>query len=879
MLRITQQTSSAAAKTYFSSADYFTEGQELEGRWYGKGADRLGLSGIVRQKNWDALCDNLDPRTGLQLTARKNAQRRIGWDCTFSVPKSVSLLYALTNDQRIVDAFNDAVDQTMTDIESELHTRVRAKGQNMDRATGNGVWGRFTHFTSRPVDGVPDPHLHSHCFLFNSTFDEAENLWKAVQIHDIKRDANYFNAVMHSRLAHRLVSLGVPIERTVKAWRVTGLDETTESKFSRRRNEIDALAHERGISDPEEKAALGAQTRQHKNKQLSMGELRAIWLSWLTPDESHAIQQAERSMGSAQAPVTDHDAPRAALDHAAEHHFERDSVIPERTLLTTALHHAIGKALPKDILQEHPTKGLIVAEQNGRKMVTSPAVLREESQMIAFARNGRNAYPELAPDDVFPSRDWLNEGQRKALAHLCSGRDRVMLMRGAAGAGKTSLLSEAVEKIQKHGKQVFVFAPSTQASRDVLRSEGFSNAETVSYLLANPEAQAAIQNQVILIDEAGLLGTRTMAKLFDLAQRQNARVILSGDRYQHASVERGSALRLLEEEAGIRSAELTDIVRQKDRYKEAVTYLSQGRVEAGFNALDDLKWIHEIDDPKRRYEQLAAEYLQATEAGKSVLVVSPTHAEGRQVTAAVRSALRHEGKIGVEEHLLPKLTSKKLTVAQRRDPVNYTDGDVVVYTQNARGHRKGERLLVGRDPIPLEQAARFEVYQRGTIGLTRGDKIRITANAMTADGHRVSNGQVYSIKQIADDGTLTLNNGWQLDSAWGQIDYGYCNTSYASQGMTKDIVIVAMSSESFPAINRQTLYVAASRGKQSASIYCDDREGLLDAAMDGDERLSATELTGTRSAQLERYRRYEQFQGQNIPIAHASEREGMTHGH
>ena len=82
------------------------------------------------------------------------------------MPKSVSLLYAMTRDERILDAFRDSVDATMQDIEAEMATRVRKGGKNEERKTGNMVWGEFIHFTSRPVDGVPDPHLHAHCFVF-----------------------------------------------------------------------------------------------------------------------------------------------------------------------------------------------------------------------------------------------------------------------------------------------------------------------------------------------------------------------------------------------------------------------------------------------------------------------------------------------------------------------------------------------------------------------------------------------------------------------------------------------------------------------------------------------------------------------------------------
>src|SRR5271163_3806797 len=105
MIRITQQDNAKAAKSYYTTADYYSEGQEIVGSWGGKAAARLGLEGTVDKASFDCLCDNLDPRTGRPLTVRMRAERRVGYDFTFSDTKSVSLLYALTGDQGNLDAF------------------------------------------------------------------------------------------------------------------------------------------------------------------------------------------------------------------------------------------------------------------------------------------------------------------------------------------------------------------------------------------------------------------------------------------------------------------------------------------------------------------------------------------------------------------------------------------------------------------------------------------------------------------------------------------------------------------------------------------------------------------------------------------------------
>jgi ATP-dependent exoDNAse (exonuclease V) alpha subunit len=127
----------------------------------------------------------------------------------------------------------------------------------------------------------------------------------------------------------------------------------------------------------------------------------------------------------------------------------------------------------------------------------------------------------------------------------------VILVRGAAGTGKTSLLLETVEAIEATGTRVFAFAPSARASRGVLQEKGFAEADTLARLLLDQELQERSRGQVLLIDEAGMVGVRTMCKLLELADKLDCRVILAGDRYQHGSVEAGAALRLLEEQAGL----------------------------------------------------------------------------------------------------------------------------------------------------------------------------------------------------------------------------------------------------------------------------------------------------------------------------------------
>ncbi len=842
MLRITQNAHVGGAKSYYSSADYYSEGQELTGRWRGTAARRLGLQGDVKQAEWDALCDNINPQTGKQLTARQRADRTVGYDFNFHVPKSVSVLYAMTRDERIQDAFRDAVDGTMQDMEAEMAARVRKGGKDENRRTGNMVWGEFVHFTSRPVDGVPDPHLHAHCFVFNVTHDEIEQTWKAGQFRELKRDAPYFEAVFHSRFSHRLAELGLPIARTKKGWELAGVTKGLIDKFSRRTAKIEELAREMGLDEPEAKAELGAKTREHKRKNLMLPELQDEWRSRMSAPEIDALAVLQDKLGG-DADPRDGNASAHAVQYAIGHVFERKSVVPERELLATALRQAVGQATVEQVCRQAGQSNLILGDRNGRRMATTRDVLNEERHVIDFAREGRGACQAIAKRHQAFKRDWLNDGQKAAVRHIVESRDRIIVVRGAAGVGKTTLMQEAVESIEAAGTKVFAFAPSADASRGTLRDSGFKDADTVARLLADEKLQRQVEGQLIWIDEASLLSMKTMSQVFALADKLDARVLLSGDRRQHGSVERGAALRLLEEEAGLVPAEVKEIKRQSGDYKAAVKALSEGRVAEGFKRLDDLGWVREIPDIERD-RQLAVDYVQAVREGKTALVVSPTHAEGHRITAAIRRNLRRAGRLGTEERTFVALENASLTEAERGDAVNYVPGDVLQFHQNAKGFIRGQRVTVdGNGPLPLDQAARFQAFHSTTITLAPGDVVRITHNGMTADGkHRLNNGSLYRIDRFDNKGNIVLGNGWTVGKDFSHWAHGYVVTSHASQGKTVDRVFVGQSSQSFPASSREQFYVSCSRARERVIIYTDNKVDLREAINQSDERVSATEF-------------------------------------
>ncbi len=550
------------------------------------------------------------------------------------------------------------------------------------------------------MQGIPDPHLHAHCFTFNATFDPVEQRWKAVELGEVKRRAPFYEALFHSRLAEYLTEAGYAVERRGRYWELKQVPESVVTKFSRRTEEIERVAAQRGITDPKQKAELGARTRRSKAESRPWEEVWADWNSRLSDDERGGLAApvpqpepsperptpafASRLPGDERTPSGQRPpsrnvptpaeraaAAREALDYGLGVTLERASVTRDEKVLEHALRFSVGKAGYEEIRAEFGRLDIIRRHINGCDYLTTAAVLAEERAMLDFARNGRGTCRPFVADPHSPEH--LKDSQARAYEYLLSSRDRVILVRGPAGTGKTTLMEAVIPEMEKQGTPVGVFAVHSSTAHEVLRGRGFRNAGTVARFLASEQARDAARGGVIWVDEAGQLGTRTLGELFRASDELGARVVLCGDTRQHTAVERGDALRLLETQAGLRSAEIREIRRQRGEYREAIELLSRGEMDAGFKKLDELEAFREIPDDTTRYQQVAREYSMWTELGKSVIVISPTRAERDHVTGVIREELKHKGKLGEEREYL-QLHDLQLTEAERGFAANYKAG-------------------------------------------------------------------------------------------------------------------------------------------------------------------------------------------------------------
>ena len=802
MLRVTVQSDPAIAKSYFQakSHDYYVLGAEEPGVWRGEGARLLGLEGEVQKRDWDRLCDNKYPATGKRLTERDREGRRVLYDFTFSMPKSCTLAAQLSGDGRITGAFELAVTETMAEIEQELLTRNQRGGETVCHATGNLTWAMHRHATSRPVNGIADPQSHIHAFaVINAT--NSGGRWTALELETVVRDRPYWEAACLSRFSHSLTMMGYAVERKGTFFELKGLGKPLLDKYSRRTKLIESLAEERGITDPKRLAELGGKTRERKAEGTSLSAMQAEWQSRLT--DSDKRQLAGLLDQHAELPTL-----QESVAYALSHCFERSSVVAPRKVYETALRYGYGSIQPEEVAAEAHAQGLIV---RGGISTTREALLREE-RLVQWARDGKDTVLPFCPDFQAPAH--LTRGQANAARHALNSKNRLVLIQGIAGAGKTTMLKEVAANIAEPVLGVAISTGATDELRQVT-----PHAATVAAYLSSRTLQREFP--VILLDEASLIGTVQMEQLTQAAKR----IIMVGDTQQHSSVLAGSPFQAVQRHAGLPVARVTEVVRQKFLYKEVAERFAAGKSGAALDLMGAMGWAKDYSP-----QALANDYLWALDSKMSVQAISPTHAESNAINAAIREKLKQAGRLGSEEVTVTRLKPVSLTEAQKADALAI-DGLVAVFFRNKGAFKAGSRVTVTPENAAAvaKASTAAAMYEASEILLAKGEVVRATANGKATDGSRVTNGASYTVAGFGD-GTILLEGGKELAGDFGFLSHGYCGTSHSLQGKTVDVVLASMSKASLAAVGSDTAYVSMTRGRHFGYLYTDSMADLRTAA-------------------------------------------------
>ncbi|WP_298511037.1 MobF family relaxase [uncultured Kordia sp.] len=870
MIRIFQSKNANQAKKYFqdslAKADYYIEDVETKGVFNGKIAKRLGLENKPIDKHiFHNLCDNIHPLTGENLTPRNMPDRRIGNDISFHCPKSVSIFLCLCPDENIKQAVDNSVYKTMCEMQENMFVRVRTNGRNEDRRTGEMIWCNFPHWTARAVTGhAPDPHYHIHCVTMNLSFDTQENRYKAAQFYYIRKDMPYYQARFHKRLANKLGALGYDLRKTKHGFEMTVIPSKAIEFFSKRTNLIGQVANDNNITNPKMLDKLGAKTREKKDNSRTISQLQEIW-------HDELLKENITPSTSEEEPTTDSNLTvEKTIEHAVEHCFAHSSVKRQTQILSQAYQYSIDNS---NISLAQIDKALDNRDEifkvtaDHQIYCTTETIKSQEKQIIERAQSTIGTLPALKNRFDVSHLNHLNDEQQKAVRYVMQSRNMVNIINGGAGTGKTTLLKTIVPEIEKQGKEIFLFAPTAEASRNVLKNEGFEQADTLSKLLIDKTIQEKIKGQVVWIDEAGLIGADDMLKLFELAQKLELRLMLSGDTKQHTAVQRGDALRLLQEIGRVPYASVDTIYRQKiAEYKTAIHEISQGNIMLGFEHLDKMGAIHEADYATIN-QAISDDYLEAKTEKKSMLVITPMREKVKTLNLDIRDVLQVKGYIEKKERSVTVFDNYHYSVAQKQDTRNYYQGLIIQSHFNLKGITKGsvlrvvdigENEIIGEDnqgtnfTLNLSDAKNFDLYKTRAVKLAKGDEIRINKNGRDLNGKRLDNGTVLNIRGFTSKGVVKAyrNSGkrrveYLLDKRHGNFDYAYASTSYSAQGKTVDKVIIAQPASAFPASNQNQFYVSVSRGREAVTIYTDDKQELLNAIKQSGDRKGALELVGS----------------------------------
>ena len=845
----------ADAESYFdehlAQNDYYAAGEIRPGQWIGAGAERLGLKNVVTREQFQALCENQNPKTSERLTQRqqKEDKRRVFYDFTCSAPKSVSVLAMTLDDDRLVTAHEEATRIAFRELETFAATRVRKQGNQRDRTTGNLVAAAFTHTSSRALD----PQLHTHFTVFNATFDESERCWKALQAGGMYDAIRYGTAVYRNELAKRVREIGYRTVPAKHGFEIEGVSPDVLKRFSKRSQQRDAVVKELeqklGHKLSNNAIALAVhQSRAKKVKGISTTEVRERQLAQLQPDELQALQKLSTSVQrTRQSRIAGLE--NQTLNYAVAHVFERKSVVPEHELLNAALSQRLGEVdLPALKASVKCSADLVKTERG----FSTPQILATELDLIQTVNAGCDAVTPLHPG--YRPADWLGEDQRRAIYHVLRTSDRITGLRGLAGSGKTTALRELVAAC-KEAKIEPLFCAPTAAATEVLRKEGFE-AKTLQSLLLSK--QPLSKDKLVVLDEAGAVGMDDMKRLFDCAR--DARIILSGDTGQHASVARGDALRILERHSNFKSGQLTAIRRQrKAAYRKAVELAAQKRTVEAFAQLERMGAVAEVlaDGHHDLHDSAAKSYLKVLAENKSALLVAPTWNEIEAVTEKIRTALKTSGRLAGEEKEFQVFDSLSWTEAQKRDARQYRPGMAIYFHRTTHGFDKNEMVSVvavendslkvqradgSENHFPLGAGIACDVGEKRKLKIAAGDKLLLQANTT---GKRFINGELVEVRAIQGD-SLVLADGRVISADYRTFTHGYAVTSHAAQGKTVDEVLLVASSRSLPAINQEQFYVSISRGRERCQIFTDDSELLRSHVTHSSARLAAVEARPQR---------------------------------
>jgi conjugative relaxase-like TrwC/TraI family protein len=876
MLTISKPLSAGQAQSYHQKEftakeqNYWSQRGVIAGEWQGRLAAQFGLAGGVSAEHFAKLSQGQDPQTGEQLVRQrasyeyqdadgktvKTMEHRAGWDATFSAPKSVSLTALVGGDERVREAHRESVRIALDQLEH--YTQARIGGNHPPETTGKFIAAKFEHDTARPVDGYVAPQLHTHAVVFNVT-ERDDGQPRAIQPQSLFASQQFATAVYQSELTCRLRQLGYEITTGRSgAPEIKGYTQEYLDASSPRSQQIREYLERTGRSGKEAAEIAAHSTRDRKeihSPEEVMGAHRKLAADF--GHQADAVVRAARERSQHQKnPVNSWDRVRESLTFSRDKNFEREAVVDERALIRDGLRRGMGEITHAQVranLAARLASGEFQVVERPQsvpsRQFTTAKTIEAEHEIIRRVREGQNQIePVLSRPQAISVADHqahLNRAQKAVVEDVLSSPDRIQGIQGFAGSGKTTTLTAIRIAAERQGHQIEGFAPTSRATSQ-LNEAGIQAATLQAFLARGQNAERNLdQKRFFFVDESSLASTNQMREFLSRLGADD-RVLLIGDIRQHQGVEAGRPFEQLQE-AGMRTARLDEIVRQRDlALKSAVELLATGQVPAALDALQQQGRLKEIPNAEERIRTVAKSYVESPE---NTLIVSPDNASRRELNLAVRQELKTSGRLGPEDHTFRVLVQRQdMTGAERSWANHYAIGDIVRFTRGSKAIGIGAGAyasVVAIDPVanqltvekPSRELATYDprrlagvsVYREIEHDFSIGDRIQFTAPDKSLG---VANRDLAIIQAIHPDGRLStrLDNNRQIEfnaTEHRHFDHGYAVTSHSSQGLTAERVLVHADTKVHPdLLNSRFGYVAISRASHEATLFTDDAAKL-----------------------------------------------------
>lgn len=787
---------------------------------------------------------NRDPADAEELTKylhgklRGPSQAVAGYDLTFSPQKSVSTLWALADPAtaKAIEACHEkAISSAMGYIERDvLKTRAGVNGVRQVEVEG-AVAARFRHYESR----TGDPQLHDHVVVANKVYSD-DGVWRSIDGAAVYRSAVAASEFYNQELAANLSDeLGVEFDSIGGSdgkrpvLEVAGISDDVSAVFSQRREAIkdriatlvDEYQSTHGRAPSAKQMILLAQqatleTRPEKEGGKTLGELREAWR------DSASEVLGHEGVDAMVAGVLDRESiPLEAMDEAdidllsvsvvskvaegravwssrhieAEarrqlshrHHGQRvDPSIVERVVDAAIEQHSIrlsghhGVHIEAGALRRQD--GTDVYTRHREEVFTSEELLEAEAELVELSELKVLSPVSGETFDRVVER-FKEEGKQLSPSQINLAREFATSARmitagiGPAGAGKTTTMRLFADALMESGARMVALAPSRQAA-SVLGAELGANATTIdSWLLAHNTLSAG---DVVLIDEAGMAGTRKMREVVRRAEAAGAHVRLLGDYRQLSAVESGGALRLIHTTSG--GAELEDVFRfNNTEEREASLTLRDGDASFG----NPFQWYIDNDravaaDAENAVATAFSAWQQDTNDGKNSLMLAPDNAMVDDMNSRAQAYRLAEGTVRLDRAVAVRgghdAGLADIIVTRQNDSSLVVDGD-----ENNRFVTNGARWII---------------------------------DAIDADGG-------VSASSLNGTGQVYL----PADYVSSNVQLGYAVTVHRAQGATVDTAHAVLT----PETSRNAAYVAMTRGKHlnMAYVITDDSDSIDESSL------------------------------------------------